>query len=39
VTVIGAPTPTVDGESLDKLKVFPGAQTLAPGSFPLPLPQ
>ena len=32
VTVIGAPTPTVDGVSLDGQKAFPGARTLDPGS-------
>ena len=35
VTVIGAPTPMDDGESLDRLKALPGARTLDPGSFPL----
>ena len=39
MTVIGAPTPTVDGVSLDGPKAFPGARTLDPGSFPLPASQ
>jgi hypothetical protein len=39
VTVIGAPTQTVNGVSLDGRKAFPGARTLDPGSFPLPARQ
>jgi hypothetical protein len=36
LTVIGAPTPTVDAVPVDRLKAFPGARFLAPSSFPLP---
>jgi hypothetical protein len=39
LTVIGAPTPTVDALPVHRLQAFPGARTLAPGSFPLPASQ